>query len=305
MSSIILLFLCILIGVLIKKLPNFPKNTHIVLNQFILYISLPAMALFYLPEIKLSWDLLFPASVAWISFGLAFVIFYGLGKWLGWSRALMGCLILTAGLGNTSFVGIPVVQALYGDEGIKTLIIIDLPGTFVVLSTLGIITASAFSRGEDNIKALLLKVLTFPAFIAFLIGIFMTSFEIHFPKELQEVFGKLAATVSPLALVSVGFQLKITKRSKHWGFLIMGLAFQLIIFPAIIFILFVLVFKQDGLPIKVSVIEAAMAPMITAAIVAGQHGLKPRLANMMIGIGIPVSFVTLGIWYYFLEWYFG
>jgi hypothetical protein len=38
--------------------------------------------------------------------------------------------------------------------------------------------------------------------------------------------------------------------------------------------------------------ESAMAPMITASILA-THGLKPRLSSMMIGFGIPISFITL------------
>jgi predicted permease len=49
---------------------------------------------------------------------------------------LTGCLILTAGLGNTSFLGFPIIEALYGQEGMKTAILVDQPGTFVVLSTL-------------------------------------------------------------------------------------------------------------------------------------------------------------------------
>jgi malate permease and related proteins len=40
-----------------------------------------------------------------------------------------------------------------------------------------------------------------------------------------------------------------------------------------------------------------MAPMITASIVAISYGLKPRLASMMVGFGIPLSFLTLAIWY--------
>jgi predicted permease len=40
---------------------------------------------------------------------------------------LIGCLILTAGLGNTSF-GFPIIEALYGEEGLKTAILVDQPG---------------------------------------------------------------------------------------------------------------------------------------------------------------------------------
>ena len=47
--------------------------------------------------------------------------------------------------------------------------------------------------------------------------------------------------------------------------------------------------------------EAAMAPMITAVILASAYGLKPKLAGMMIGVGIPLSFATIAIWYYILN----
>lgn len=303
MSSIILLFLCLFIGLIIKSLPNFPKNTHTVLNQFVLFISLPAMALFYLPEIKLDWNLLFPASVAYVGFLFAALIFIPLGKYCGWSNKLIGCLLLTAGLGNTSFVGVPVIQALYGDEGVQSLIIVDIPGTVVVLSSFGMLTAIGYSKGKPDIKTIALKLIQFPPFIAFLVGLMMLFFDLHFSEEIKIVLGKVMATVSPLALVSVGFQLKIERRSKHWRFLALGLFYSLIIWPVVCFVIYCLLFNQNGLPIKVSIMEAAMPPMITGAIVAAQYGLKPRLANMMIGIGIPVSFLTMAVWYIFLEWY--
>jgi hypothetical protein len=56
-------------------------------------------------------ELLYPIGVAWIGFSVVFV-FSVLGKRLGWSKKLIGCLILTAGLGNTSF-GFPIIEALY------------------------------------------------------------------------------------------------------------------------------------------------------------------------------------------------
>lgn len=303
MSSIILLFLCLFIGIIIKRLPNFPSNTHVVLNQFVLFISLPAMALYYLPDIKLSLDLLYPMSVAYIGFGVALLLFVGLGKYYNWSKKLIGCLLLTAGLGNTSFVGIPVIQALFGDEGIKTLIIVDIPGTVVLLSSAGMLTAVACSSGSSSFKSILLNLIKFPPFVAFMIGLCMLILEIHFPVAIKDVLAKLMVTVSPLALVSVGFQLRIERRSKHWKFLALGLTYSLLIWPLMCFLIFCVLFNQRGLPIQVSIMEAAMPPMITGAIVAVQYGLKPRLANMMIGIGIPISFITMALWYIFMEWY--
>src|SRR5690606_25665072 len=302
MSSILLLFLCLFIGIGIQRINNFPKNTAVVLNQYILFVALPAMALYYLPKIALSWELLLPASIAWITFGLSFLLFSYLGKVNNWSKKLTGCLIITSGLGNTSFVGIPVVQALYGDEGLNTLIIIDLPGTFVALSTVGVLVATLYSNQKGTGDSILRKMFTFPPLLAFFVGLILMILKIDFPTAISDTFKQLSATISPIALISVGYQLKFKSYSKHFKFLFLGLSFQLLILPLVILTLFYFVLGRTDLATKVSIIEAAMAPMITGSILASTYGLKPELSNMMVGYGIPISFITLAGWYFLVEY---
>jgi predicted permease len=52
---------------------------------------------------------------------------------------------------------------------------------------------------------------------------------------------------------------------------------------------------------NVSVIEAAMPPMIGAGIIAAQANLAPRLVSMMVGLGIPLGLFTATGWH----WLFG
>lgn len=297
MDNLLLIFLCLAIGLVLQKVKSFPANSYHVLNQFVICISLPAIAFYFIPEIKVDQSLLFPLAVAWITFVGSFIFFNILGKCFGWSRKLIGCLILTAGLGNTAFVGFPVIEALYGKEGIKTAIIIDQPGTFVILSTLGIATAAIYSKGKPNFSDILKKVFLFPPFVAFLLASIINLMDLHFIDTFQSVFQKLGSTVTPLALISVGLQLRVERKSKHWQFLFLGLGYKLMLLPALIYLLYVKVFEAKGIPIQISIIEAAMAPMITAAIVSASYGLKPRLSSMMIGFGIPISFITLAFWY--------
>jgi|SRR5690554_6205428 len=301
MSSIFLLFICLFIGIGVQRINSFPKNTATVLNQYILYVALPAMALHYLPKIALSWNLLLPASVAWIAFGLSFLIFNFLGNVYGWSKKLIGCLIITAGLGNTSFVGIPVIQALYGDAGLNTLIIVDLPGTFVALSTVGFLVATLYSNQKNASFSIARKVFTFPPLIAFFVGLFLMVFKIELPQLIDEPLKQLSTTISPIALISVGYQLKFKSYSKHFKFLFLGLSFQLLILPLVILTLFYFVLGKTDLATKVCIIEAAMAPMITGSILASTYGLKPELSSMMVGYGIPISFITIAAWYFLIE----
>lgn len=298
MENILLIFVCIIIGILLRRVKDIPFNAHKTLNQFVIYVSLPALALYYIPKIEINARLLYPLSVAWITFGLSYLFFTLLGKKYGWSRKLTGCLIIVSGLGNTSFIGFPVVEALYGKEGLQTAIIIDQPGSFLVMATLGIITAVLHSRGTPNPKEISRKIFFFPPFLAFLAAILLNILSCDFIQPVQTVFSKLGATVTPIALVAVGLQLKIEKESKHWRFLTLGLLFKLMLLPAFFYTLYVLILGQRGAPIEIAIIESAMAPMITGSILASNYGLKPKLSSMLIGIGIPVSFLTLLFWYW-------
>ncbi len=301
MFNFILIFVFLLLGIVLQNVKRFPKNTYKILNWIVIYICLPALALYYIPKIKWSNDLLFPISVAWIGFVVSYLLYSLLGKKFGWSKKLVGCLIITAGLGNTSFLGFPIIQALYGEEGMKTAILVDQPGSFVVLSTLGILVATLFSSGNPNGFHIAKKILFFPPFITFLLACVMNILGFDFHEYVEFVLQKIGSTMTPLAMLSVGLQLRFDRKSQHWKFLGLGLLYKLVITPAMFYLLYVVLLQQHTKSIQVAIMESAMAPMITACILASSHGLKPRLSSMMIGFGIPISFVTLLFWYFIVQ----
>lgn len=298
MFNIILIFVCLSLGLLLQKADFLPANTHKRLNYIVIYFCLPSLALFYIPKIGLDTKLLYPIAVTWISFTVAWLFFSWLGKHQGWSRKLTGCLIMTAGFSNTSFIGFPIIQALYGDEGLKMAILVDQPGTFVVLSTLGVFVATLYSGGNSNGVEIAKKIVFFPPFIAFLLACFMNLFHFDFHDYIQFGLRNIGSVMTPLAMLSVGLQLQFDKRSKHFKFLGLGLFYKLILTPAIIYIVYVVILDQHSQMIQVSLMEAAMAPMISSSIIASSYGLKPRLCSMMIGFGILLSFITLVLWYF-------
>jgi predicted permease len=137
----------------------------------------------------------------------------------------------------------------------------------------------------------------FPPFIAFAIALLMIPLGIQVEGSLKFVLERLGSLVTPLALVSVGLQLKFERESQHWKFLGLGLLYKLILTPALIYLIYVIALGGKGKVVEVCLVEAAMPSMITATIVSAAHGLKPRLSSMMIGFGIPISGLTLMIWY--------
>jgi predicted permease len=302
MYNFILIFVCLFLGLVLQNIKQLPQNTHKFFNWIVIYICLPALALYHIPKIKWDNQLLFPIGVAWIGFVISYFFFSFLGKRFGWSSKLTGCLIICAGLSNTSFLGFPIIEALYGEEGLKTAILVDQPGSFVVLSTLGVLVATLYSKGNLNGFQIAKKIAFFPPFVTFCIACLMNVLQFDFQEWGQLLFKSVGSAVTPLALLSVGLQLRFEKRSMHWGFLGLGLFYKLILTPAIIFFLYVVVLHQQGKDVEVAIMETAMAPMITGCILASTYGLKPRLSSMMIGFGIPLSFITLLFWYFILQY---
>ena len=298
MANIILLAVCLLAGVVFRKTGRFPAATPAALNGFIIHISLPALTILHIHDLTIDSSLLLTAGMAWLLFGSAWLLFGFAGKLFALDRETTGALILVAGLGNTSFVGLPMIEAYFGKEYLGVGIIADQLGSFMVLSTLGILVAAIYSSGKVTPRQMARKILLFPPFQALILALLLRP--VAFPEWSVLILQKLGNTLTPLALVSVGFQLQFGEMRLAFKPLLAGLTFKLLLGPALIFLLYSSIIGATGTVIQITIFEAAMAPMITAGIIAIDHNLRPQLVGMLIGIGIPLSFVTLHTWHYLL-----
>jgi predicted permease len=298
MDSMALLLLCFIFGFISKKFDLMPSSTPEVLNNFIIKLSLPAVTYLFIHNMEFKLSLLYPVFMPWIIFITAFIYFRILGKALNIPDKSIGCLIMTAGLGNTSFVGFPMIIAFYGAQYIGIGVLCDQPGGFLALSTLGIATATIYSTGSVSIMGLTKKVLQFPPLQAALLALATRSLEI--PQWGTGMLEMLGVTITPLAMVSVGYQLRFVMPENMFKKLFIGLSYKLFLAPAFIYVIYVVILGGSGVEIQVTLFEAAMAPMITGGIIAMQYGLDRDLATMMLGVGIPLSFLTLPLWYLFL-----
>ncbi len=299
----VLLAVSLLIGMVLQRVKAIPANAHIALNGYVIYVALPALALIHVPRIELQMELLFPVATAWIIFLLAVPVVL-LAAWrFSWSRQTTGCLILTAGLGNTAFLGYPVIEALYGADGLQVALLVDQPGTFVATSTLGIVVAGIYSKGRQRKREVARNVVSFPPFIVFFVALIMNVSGIQAEGISLVVLEHFAATLTPVALISIGLQLKFTGAAEQMRPLAFGLLYKLVLAPALLFALYVMLFGGEGLLIQVSIIQGAMPPMITGSIIAVTYGLNARLAALMAGVGVPMAAVTIACWYLILGGY--
>lgn len=298
MNNLLLLILCFIAGMLLRRFKRMPDNAPATLNSFIIHVSLPALTLLYIHQLQLSGDVLLTGLMAWLVFGLSAGFFWLMGRWLNLSRATTGALILVGGLGNTSFFGLPMVEAFYGKEGLTTAIIADQLGSFFALSVLGITVAGIYSSGRPTATQIFKRIALFPPFISLCIALLLIPVE--YAEWFSVLLKRLGDTLAPLALLSVGLQLRLGHVAEHKRNLALGLGFKLFLAPLVIYLLYVQLIGAHGLSMQVTLFEAAMPPMITAAIVASEHDLDPPLGNLMVAVGLILSFITLSGWWYFL-----
>jgi malate permease and related proteins len=298
MANIILLAVCLAAGIGLNKTGRFPAATPVALNAFVIHISLPALAILHIHTMKIDSSLLLTAAMAWLVFGAAWGIFSVAGRIFRIDRKRVGALIMVAGLGNTSFVGLPMIEAYFGKDHLGVGIIADQLGSFMVLSTLGILVSTIYSSGDVSPRQMARKVFMFPPFQALVLAFLLRP--LPFPAWSVTILEKLGATLTPLALVSVGFQLHFGGIREVLKPLAAGLGYKLLLAPALIWLLYVNILGSSGTVTQVTIFEAAMGPMITAGIIAIDHDLEPQLVTLMLGLGIPLSFVTLHLWHLFL-----
>ena len=298
MTNFIIMFVCLIAGAVIRRQGKFEIRDVRPLNLLILWFALPAVILSQIPILVrsggVSRDLLTVVATPWFNFLCAVVLVALVGHALRWPRAWIGALALTMGLGNTSFVGLPVVDALFGEPGVRVAILIDQLGSFLILATLGLLVASIYSGRDLRVATVVRRTLAFPPFIACVMALVWGASEIPVDGISNEVLKRIGSLLAPLALLSVGWQLQIRPsvlRKYAWP-LSFGLAFKLCVWPSIVVVLW----GSSGLNLSVNAIESAMPTMITSAVIATDFDLEPELAQLMVGLGIPLSALTLWVW---------
>jgi hypothetical protein len=299
-NNFVLLGACFLLGMLLRRSGRLPPNAHAALNGFVIHISLPAVTLLYVHGLQMDATLLFPVAMAWVMFGAGLLVFRVVGGALALPRETVGALILTGSLANTSFIGLPMIETYYGPRGLGLGILIDQMGTYLVLSTLGLLVAAVYGHGAGiSARSVARRVLTFAPFLALVVAVLLIP--VRYPAWFEALLQRLGATLVPLALVSVGYQIQWSAVRGKLRELGLGLGFKLLAGPAIVALLFAGLLGARGETIQITIFEAAMAPQIGAAIVAVDHDLDPPLVTLMVGIGIPLSFLTLALWWHVLK----
>lgn len=288
------------LGLGLQRLRALPESAPEVLNKVVLYVCLPAAVLRYAPQLALDAGVLAVAAVPWLLLGATVLAVSLLVRPLGLRRDEKAVLMLCVALGNTSFLGYPLVSALLGEQALPYAVIYDQFGAFLILSTFGLYVLARYGGDADpTARDILRRIATFPPFLAMVFG--LTLMPAEPPAWIAGGLQRLADALLPLVVLAIGLGLKLKLPRDELKPLAAGLVLKLAVMPALaLAIVWLLPLGLDPVARNTVVLESAMPPMITAAALAISHRLAPGLASAMVGYGILLSLATLPAWAWLL-----
>lgn len=301
MTNVLFLLICLLAGVALRRGLKLGDNASRVINAVLVYLCLPSLTLLYASELHVERRYALAVAMPWVVFGGSWLFFRFMQPRLRLTSQTRAVLTLTAGIPSVSFVGFPIFELLYGAEGLRVGVVMSQAGSFLVCSTVGILMASYYAPGQlaapPTTRQLLLNVLRFPTFGAFVVALVLNGAGWHWPPLLRDILTRLGSPFSFLALVSVGLQLDFRAASWRSRPLWWGLGYKLVLAPALTAVLVLTLLQQRGPVAELCVLGAGLGPMNTIAVVAASYNLDPPLAARMIGIGIPLSLISVALLY--------
>ena len=292
MEQFIFIIALLMIGIVLQK-TDAPTDFSKSLNFFVIYVSLPATVLIQVPKIHLDFSALSVILIPWLLLPIVIAIVLALTR--NHPPHVRAALLLVIPLGNTSFVGIPIIHTLLGEQAIPYVLMYDQFGTFLILSLYGAAVIARYETGSFHKRLIIKKLLFFPPFIFLLFALGFGSM----PDSIQPYIQLLSSTLVPLALVSVGYSMRLGGELDY-PLLSKALVLKLVVMP---FFAFGLLFAMgvEPLALKTAVLESGMPSMITAGALAIASGFAPALSAALVGYGIVVSLVTLPLIMYVME----
>jgi len=258
-----------------------PESAPDALNAVVLNVCLPASVLLHAPALSPPWDLLRIAAVPWLLLVASVGLVLALARALRWDGPTTAVLLLAVPLGNTAFLGYPLVSALLGEAAMAPAVVHDQFGTFLVLSTFGLAVVAHYGHGARPTPAqVALRVLRFPPFIALLLA--LTVAPDAWPAPVEAALRRLADALLPLVTLAI------------------GLVAKLLLLPALALAL-AAPLGLAGAAREAVVLQAAMPTMITAMALAAGARLAPALGAALVGYGIVLSIALLPLWVWLLR----
>lgn len=285
------LFLLMVAGYLAGKCKMVSRIGRKELSDIFLYIILPCNILSSFHNGLGRETLVQGVFVLIASFGIQ-VGCWGFSKlaYRGVEEGKRKVLSYSTQVSNAGFMGNPMVQGLYGAEGLLCSSLYLVPMRIFMWS----VGLAQFTkvRGKDVVK----KLLTHPCIIVVFVGLAEVMTGIYFPEVINKTISDVGNCVTAMSMILIGIILSDVDIKDVFSKILFRFAFiRLIMIPFCVFVVLKLL-RVNSLLSGVCVVLAGMPAGSTTAILAEKYGADSEFASKVVLITTLLSMITLPIW---------
>jgi predicted permease len=277
------------------------EQARLALTTVVYYLFLPAMIVEVLWKADIGWQ-----SLQYSFLGISCIVFGIVCSWLigvlfKFEDKRLGAMMLAAAFANVTYLGLPVLEQVFGSWARSVVIQLDLFASAPLAFTVGIMIARHYGEDKDVKFKSTLSFLNAPPFWAAALAVILNLNDLVAPPWLTGVLQKLSAAVVPLMLFSLGLALNWSALHKR----------------NIIYVLPVIVIKMALMPLfamlvvnhltmsdqykAAAVMDVAMPSMLLGVVFCDRYHLDSGLYAMMVTVTTVLSLVSLPFWYDILQ----
>ncbi len=272
------------------------EQTRQALTSVIYFFFLPALVLEVLWQADIGLHSLKISLLAILSILSMLALSWGVTRLLRLSRPQTGAFMLVSAFPNVTYLGLPVLQQVYGLEARSVVIQVDFFAASPLLFTVGVAVARYFGERSASEKSWVSFLMT-PPFIMAWLAVALNLGDIPPPMELMAILKTISAAVVPVMLFALG--LALSKNTLRWVFI-----------PSILAIVMIKLFLMpywalsiadrlllQGLFKNATVLDLAMPGMVLGIVFCDRYRLDSALYAMAVTVTTLASVFSLTFWY--------
>lgn len=287
--ELIMLYIIIFVGLVLRKKGIFTEGVIKGVNSMVFLAVWPAMIImttqkeYDQPQLA---GFLFTFSFALVFLAaMALIVHWVVKNRLSAQQASVFTLLVT--MPNAGFVGYPIIEAVYGAEGVIYLSAF-LMAFNMVLWTIGVMI---FGGGKKNFFKNLLN----PGLIASVLGMLLFFFRIQLPRPLLSAVQRVGNMVTPLSMLLLGARLDGLRREDiRCGLTWLAAGLKLVAVPLIAFVILKLIGVSGILP-GVIILSICMPSASAAQIFSEKFHKDVALSTKGITLSMLVCFAVIPV----------
>jgi malate permease and related proteins len=286
-------FAVIGLGFLLKRYKYISELEGKTISKLLMHSTFPALLFLSMSRANLEVALAALPFVAIITGAVMLVVAWFVVK--SYPNSQRGVLMMGVGAFNTGLFGFPIIEGLFGKEGLGYAIMVDIGVTFMCFGVLYPL-AAYFSDNHSNgleTKRILKKVFSSPPVMATLIGLLINVFAVKIPIVCIDFLETLAKGNKPIVLMLMGIYLSFELDKKQRISIYKILTVRYLVGMTATLILY-LTISADKEILRNTLMLCTILPIgMTILPFSDEMNLDTRLAGTLLNTSLIVSFVLM------------